>query len=132
MMSDRSGDELVSGGDIEIGILLRAAGWRCVYSPKVGIAHHIPATRCRTRYVMHLITGIVRSELTLKARHDAAFRPTIERVKSCFRFAWALLASPVLAWTRVDGPREVLFVLASRLASVRGPFSEEPDGPREL
>jgi len=129
MMSDRSGDALVSGGDIEIGILLRATGWHCVYSPSVGIAHHIPATRCRTLYVMRLIVGIVRSELTLKARHDTSFRPTLERVKSCFRFAGALLASPVLACTRVDGPREVLFVLASRLASVLGPFSEEPDGP---
>lgn len=127
MMSDRTGSALVSGGDIEIGLLLRASGWRCVYSPSVRIAHHIPATRCRTSYVMRLIAGIVRSELTLKARHDASFRPTLERVKSCFRFLWALLASPVLACTRVDGPREVLFVLASRLASVLGPFSESAD-----
>jgi GT2 family glycosyltransferase len=121
MLPDRIGDKLVSGNDIEIGFLFGQAGYKRVYCPELALEHRIPAGRLRTRYFARLIDGIVRSELTLRDRYGIAEYTFASRLKAVGRLGSALVALPALL-ARPDGLRESVFVLASRVAGVRGPF----------
>jgi hypothetical protein len=122
-MPDRLGKQLLSGGDIEFGFLMGQAGYRRLYGPSLKVWHLIPASRFETRYFLRLIIGIVRSEQTLKARYLGHTFHGLARVKAVARLVGAGLATPVLA-LRGDPAREVLFVLASRWAQVRGPYTQ--------
>jgi glycosyltransferase involved in cell wall biosynthesis len=44
-LTDRSGRELTSGGDTELCLALRLAGWRLYYDPALRLRHHLPAGR---------------------------------------------------------------------------------------
>ncbi|NVJ26257.1 glycosyltransferase family 2 protein [Myxococcus sp. AM011] len=121
LMPDRLGNQLLSGGDIELGFLLGKAGHRRLYSPVLKVWHLIPPSRFETRYFLRLIVGVVRSEKTLEARHLGRRTGALSRLKDCARLVGAGLASPALA-LRGDPVREILFVLASRWAQVRGPY----------
>jgi glycosyltransferase involved in cell wall biosynthesis len=75
-MAGRSGDSLSCGEDIELGILIGAAGYRRIYAPRLRLEHLISADRLRLRYVCRLIEGIVRSELTVRTRYgDDRYTP---------------------------------------------------------
>jgi glycosyltransferase involved in cell wall biosynthesis len=121
MLPDRIGNRLVSGNDIEIGFLFGRAGYRRVYCPELGLEHRIPANRLRTRYFARLIDGIVRSHLTLDDRYGVTEYTFGSRLKAVGRLSSALIALPALL-AQPDGLRESIFVLASRVAWVRGPF----------
>jgi glycosyltransferase involved in cell wall biosynthesis len=118
LLSDRSGDRLISGGDIEIGILIGRAGYRRIYDPGLCLAHRIPASRLETRYMRRLIQGIVRSELTLKEKYLG------ERVSLRGRLAFVaqLLAAPLVGLWRRDVKRETAFIAAAAIARLKGPF----------
>jgi glycosyltransferase involved in cell wall biosynthesis len=122
LMPDRLGKQLLSGGDIEFGFLMGRAGYRRLYGPSLKVWHIIPRSRFETRYFLRLIVGIVRSEQTLKARYLGQSFHGVARLKAWARLVGAGMASPVLA-LRGDPAREVLFVLASRWAQVRGPYT---------
>jgi GT2 family glycosyltransferase len=126
MMLDRIGNKLVSGNDIEIGFLFGRAGYKRIYCPELALEHRIPAGRLRTRYFARLIDGIIRSELTLHDRYGIAEYTFRTRMRAVGRLSSALVALPALL-ARPDGVRESIFVLASRLAGVRGPFHSKPD-----
>jgi glycosyltransferase involved in cell wall biosynthesis len=126
MLPDRIGNRLVSGNDIEIGFLLGRAGYRRLYCPELSLEHRIPAGRLQTRYFARLISGIVRSTITLDHRYGIRRYTTKDRVAAAARLGSAIVASPVLL-TREDGFRECLFVFASRWATLRGPFGSPGD-----
>jgi glycosyltransferase involved in cell wall biosynthesis len=121
LMPDRTGERTVSGGDIELGILVGRAGFNRVYLPQARLAHHVPTSRLRTRYFTRLIIGIVRSELTVKVKYGLARFSVWQRLEAVVTLASAALLTPWLL-TRSDGLREATFVLASRLARVLGPY----------
>ena len=76
MIPDRVRNLMVSGNDIEIGVLLDRAGHRRFYVPELRIDHKIPRARLGTRYMTRLITGVVRSQATLDGRvRSPAQRP---------------------------------------------------------
>jgi len=118
LLSGRVGKYLISGEDIEFGILVGMAGYRRIYNPDLRVKHRIPESRLQTAYVRRLIEGIVRSELTLKERY---FR---ERVGLRIRLiALAQLgASPFIALYRGDVMRETAFIASAAIARLKGPF----------
>jgi glycosyltransferase involved in cell wall biosynthesis len=53
-LSDRSGRNLISGGDSEICFAVKAAGWRIWYEPRLRLQHYLPADRLTWKYLMRL------------------------------------------------------------------------------
>ena len=51
ILEDRVGKNLVSGGDVEIVLRIKAAGYALWYVPECVIHHQIPARRTQTAYV---------------------------------------------------------------------------------
>jgi GT2 family glycosyltransferase len=125
LLPDRRMASLGSGGDIEIGYLMGKAGFRRVYLPQLQLRHFIPTARLRSAYFRRLVVGIIRSEETLTARYLERRRSPFWRARALVGFVFACLACPYLL-VRPDGLRDMLFVLASRWARVRGPFRESP------
>jgi glycosyltransferase involved in cell wall biosynthesis len=121
--SDRKGNSLVSGGDIEIGFYIGKAGYKRVYWPQLKLSHHIPKTRLNAKYICRLINGIVRSQIALEAKYARQPYNLKSRFLAIMRLLMAVMACPVL-FLRKDGLRETLFVLASRWARIRGPYHD--------
>jgi glycosyltransferase involved in cell wall biosynthesis len=121
LLSDRSGRHLSSGGDIEIGHLIGRTGFKRIYDPELRLSHSIPRARLKTRYVCRLITGIVRSTCTLEARYGGRRHNAAARLNALSQVVLAGMAAPLVV-SRRDGLREVLFILVSRWARLRGPY----------
>jgi glycosyltransferase involved in cell wall biosynthesis len=122
LMTDRSGRALTSGGDIELGVLLGAAGWRRAYSPEVRLEHVIPPSRLEWRYFARLVDGVVRSTLTLEERYGAKPHGLRRRAGSMLGLGGAIFALPALVLLREDPWAEAAFVLAARWARFKGPL----------
>ncbi|MGA9725746.1 MAG: glycosyltransferase [Candidatus Binatus sp.] len=122
MLADRTGGQLTSGGDIEIGYLIGKAGLTRLYLPQLRLTHMIGSNRVGTAYVCRLIIGITRSELTLRHRYIRAYGAW-ERLKACIALTGAALAAPVVLLQREDGAREALFIIVTRIARVEGPYA---------
>jgi glycosyltransferase involved in cell wall biosynthesis len=120
LMSDRVGQQLYSGGDIELGLRIGRMGLKRLYVPGLVLHHHIPPSRFRCGYICRLIIGIVRSELTLRQRYPR-LDPPPPLWRAVASLLFAIAAVPVLV-LRTDGLRETAFVLASRWARVLGPY----------
>lgn len=123
LLRDRAGKSLGSGGDIEIGILIGMAGYKRLYWPGSKLWHVIPKTRFNSSYFCRLINGIVRSELTMKVRYMGYSHNAKAQTVALAKLGIAALATPLLL-LRDDGLREVLFVLASRWAQIKGPYTD--------
>lgn len=54
LASDRSGAQLSGGGDYEICLALRLAGYRLFYDPRLRIQHYLPAGRLSWRYLRRM------------------------------------------------------------------------------
>lgn len=63
---DRRGHELSSGGDFEICIRLRRAGWQLFYTPAASVEHIIPAERQTREYLTRLSRGVSLAKAPLK------------------------------------------------------------------
>jgi glycosyltransferase involved in cell wall biosynthesis len=123
MMPDRIGNRMVSGNDIEIGILMKRAGYDRFYVPDLRITHKIPRGRLRTKYLTKLIIGITRSQATLDEVYGAP-RTLVGRMASAGEFVGALFAAPTVALVRRDGLREAWFGVVRRYALAVGPYPE--------
>jgi glycosyltransferase involved in cell wall biosynthesis len=122
-LPDRIKDNLISGGDVELGIATGKLGYDRVYVPELVIRHHIPKERLQSKYMIRLIAGIVRSEVALdhKYRNRAkGFMRRVSRLIIATAFGW------ILALVRGDVLREYRFIVASALARYRGPIVQ-PD-----
>lgn len=122
LLPDRVGKSLACGGDLEFGILIGNAGYRRVYAPTLRIVHLIPARRLTVSYICRLISGIVRSELTLREKYCGQTYRACDRLKALFAMFAAVLGMPAIALLRADGIREVVFMAADRWARVKGPL----------
>jgi len=85
LLQDRVGTRLVSGGDVEIALRIRGAGYPLWYVPTCRLQHLIPARRTQERYLVSLNRGLGVSQ-TLAASltwsgSDAAFLAAA--VKAC-------------------------------------------------
>jgi glycosyltransferase involved in cell wall biosynthesis len=119
-LPDRKGASLSSGGDIELGVMVGAAGFRRVYLPELRLEHCIPAGRVQMDYFRRLVASIVRSHLAVTCRYPPRPWTLRDRLRAIAEYGGALLAVPVLL-LRKDGWRETSLVLTARRAAIRGP-----------
>lgn len=64
-LQDRSGHTLSSGGDSELCLAMRLAGWRLYYEPEMRFKHFIPEERLKWNYLRRLHRGFGRSKPVL-------------------------------------------------------------------
>jgi len=57
LLVDREGQQLTSGGDSELCLALRVAGWKLHYCPRLTMKHFIPAARLQWPYLRRLYRG---------------------------------------------------------------------------
>jgi len=57
LLTDRSGGDLHSGGDAELCLALRLAGWILWYEPRLRLRHFIPSSRLRWEHVKQVNYG---------------------------------------------------------------------------
>lgn len=57
LLSDRQGVTLSAGGDAELCYVLRLAGWRLWYEPKLEMKHFLPAARLQWNYLRRVSRG---------------------------------------------------------------------------
>jgi glycosyltransferase involved in cell wall biosynthesis len=76
---DRSGDELVSGGDNDIVMTVLEQGWAVGYFPSLSLGHLIPAARLDAGYLARLNRAIQLSWVQVLGLHDANPWPGIAR-----------------------------------------------------
>ena len=129
LLTDRIGNSLVSGGDIEIGYFIGKAGFKRVYSPSLRLKHIIPDSRLNTSYFCRLINGVVRSTLTLELKYNHQKFGFLYKVGVLTELLAVLVFAPVIIFlSSPDGVREFLFVISARWAKVQGSyFNEQPD-----
>ncbi len=125
LLAGRVGRQLFCGEDIEIGLLIGKAGYRRVYAPALRIAHEIPRRRLETAYVVRLIEGIVRSELTLREKYEGARFGLRDRMSALMNLSVALCGIPFMALFKRDARREIAFIMAARRAHFRGPIRSD-------
>ncbi len=65
ILIDRQGSHLTSGGDIELSLALRLAGWRLLYDPRPKFRHFIPTHRLKWDYQLRLIRAVGMSSVGL-------------------------------------------------------------------
>jgi glycosyltransferase involved in cell wall biosynthesis len=122
LMPDRVGQRLVSGGDIELGVLIGKAGYRRKYEPMLRLVHEIPSRRIETAYLRQLIAGIVRSELTMREKYDGATFGLHDQIIAGAQLLKAVCAIP---WLMKRGGRsEIALVMADRWARLKGPLRD--------
>jgi glycosyltransferase involved in cell wall biosynthesis len=74
---DRTGPELVSGGDNDIVMTLLEKGFSVGYFPSLNLSHLIPAARLDARYLARLNRAIQKSWVQVLAMHGANPWPRI-------------------------------------------------------
>lgn len=67
LLQDRTGRELVSGGDMEIGVRIASASWELWYDPACRIGHIIPAYRTTLEYLRRIVYGLGKSHVMVQA-----------------------------------------------------------------
>lgn len=66
VLTDRLGQDLASGGDFEMTIRARQAGWEVWYEPSAKAGHLIPPERQTVAYLARLARGVSVSKAALK------------------------------------------------------------------
>ena len=123
VLPDRTGNRLVSGGDIEIGIWAGRLDYHRAYAPDVRLYHHIPARRLAWPYFARLILGVVRSQATIVELYQ--LRPSMPRWQRWLRLPGFAAAALAASLTRRDSLRELVFILTAELAECLGPYRIE-------
>jgi len=84
LLADRIGTRLVSGGDVELTLRVRGAGYALWYNPACVLRHVVDAERTSRRYLVRLIRGLGVSQTLADAlvwgKGYEAWRETSHRV----------------------------------------------------
>lgn len=64
---DRTGSDLLSGGDTELAIRAQRAGYRLYYSPHMAVRHRVDPARIDRRYLDRVARGRGRTRVALEA-----------------------------------------------------------------
>ncbi|NEX91613.1 glycosyltransferase [Caulobacter sp. 17J65-9] len=67
LLADRTGGQLISGGDVEISQRVRGAGYALWYAPGCVLRHQIPASRMSRLYLLRMAEGLGVSESLVNA-----------------------------------------------------------------
>jgi glycosyltransferase involved in cell wall biosynthesis len=76
LVTDRLGARLSGGGDTELTMALRLAGWKIRVEPNLRLRHFMPASRLRWDYLRRLERGYAASYVSLEAysAHNLSMR----------------------------------------------------------
>jgi glycosyltransferase involved in cell wall biosynthesis len=94
ILSDRKGNDLSSGGDLEICFALRLAGYQIYYLDEVYFEHYIPKERLSIRYLTRLHEGIGKSNVLL-----STYEYVINKMDTNKPFLWLRLLMLLLPQT---------------------------------
>lgn len=67
LVADRTGEHLVSGGDVEMVQRIRGAGYRLWYAPHCTVWHRIPAERMTRKYLLRMNYGLGKGAAAVNA-----------------------------------------------------------------
>jgi glycosyltransferase involved in cell wall biosynthesis len=98
-LTDRIGTHLTSGGDNELCLALRLAGWRIWYEPRLSIRHLMPTQRLQWQYFRRLYRAAGASAVSYD-RYLRALEPLPDNLRERAKQRWwgqALLISRELA-----------------------------------
>jgi glycosyltransferase involved in cell wall biosynthesis len=100
LLTDRQGAALTAGGDRELCLALRLAGWGLWYEPHLQLCHFLPARRLEWRYLKSLHRGFGASSVCFDLYRAAlkgdpkTFRERLKRTRP-----WKILtALRILLW----------------------------------
>ncbi|MCS3748869.1 glycosyltransferase involved in cell wall biosynthesis [Salinibacter ruber] len=104
VLSDRTGERLGAGGDMEIVLRIRQAGYELWYNPAMQLRHFIPASRVEPSYICNLYRGFAESSAILAALEEEEISPDlswrirwlVERLVYFFRRLGAYIYHDVL------------------------------------
>jgi GT2 family glycosyltransferase len=65
LLLDRTGDLAAGGGDAELSLALRLAGWKLWYEPRLRLRHYVPTPRLEWSYLRSLYRGFGASSVYL-------------------------------------------------------------------
>ncbi len=74
LLMDREGPTLQSGGDLELCLALRLAGWSLWYEPKLRLIHYLPASRLQWAYLRQLVRSFGSAGIIHKAYRQEGSR----------------------------------------------------------
>lgn len=102
-MTDRTGQQLTSGGDNDMVLCALRAGWRVGYFPELALQHLIPGERVTAGYLKRLNRAISKSWMEVLTRHGvnpfppiASWTVPLRSTKAWFSYrAWQDPASNV-------------------------------------
>jgi glycosyltransferase involved in cell wall biosynthesis len=67
LLADRTGERLISGGDVEMVQRIRGAGYKLWYAPQFKLWHRIPAERTTRRYLLLMNYGLGKGAAAINA-----------------------------------------------------------------
>jgi len=129
ILSDRTGSNLMSGGDTELCLMYRMAGYELIYNQTLTFEHHLPEARISWEYLRRLFIGFgmtkARTEIYAAAMANNPL-PKDGRLSAWFNRATYLLRvvikdAPMLiksSFLKMEGNSELLAALA-RLGHLR-------------
>jgi glycosyltransferase involved in cell wall biosynthesis len=79
LMSDRTAENMASGGDTELCYALREAGWRFWYDDTLVLRHFVPQARLTWPYALRLMSGLGASSAMYDLYLQALRRPPFAR-----------------------------------------------------
>jgi glycosyltransferase involved in cell wall biosynthesis len=126
-LEDRNGQTLNSGGDSELCLAMRLAGWRLYYEPELRFKHFIPEGRLKWSYLRRLHRGFGRSKPVLGIYQKAhSAQPREKRFRNHWTWQAVRILRSILSEHNhtlkrfhlpLEGEREVL-ALESKIGSL--------------
>lgn len=92
LLTDRKGNTLSTGGDVEIGYAIRMAGYKIWYDERLKLKHFIPKERLTRNYIERLYNGYLES-LPVHLAYEQNFLPRKAYKKTV---GWLLLMRFIL------------------------------------
>lgn len=107
LLSDRKGNELSSGGDIELCYALRLAGWEIWYEPKLRLKHFITKEKLNWNYLRKLNRGFGAQKVDFDA-YLKVFDPEPVTFKENLNQKWQYQSISLLKKIRGYGIKKLL------------------------
>jgi glycosyltransferase involved in cell wall biosynthesis len=125
---DRCGSKLTSGGDIEIVLRVRKAGYELWYNPAMQLQHYIQQKRMSVEYLCHLHRGFGQGDHILQLL-VYGYKPTIAwrvstlfiSVKKLIRQLLSLFVRELLLFKKISPIR--LILIQRTLGNIEGAYS---------
>lgn len=124
---DRCGSKLTSGGDIEIVLRIRKAGYQLWYNPAMQLQHYIPQRRMSVEYLCNLHRGFGQGDHILQLL-AYEYEPTLAwrvsslllSIKNLIKQLLGILVREVLLCKKISPVR--LLLLQRALGNIEGAY----------